>query len=126
MTAELRTKLQIKDGMAGKVINQPKGLDVAAAIGAGKGRSNLDYILVFAGCSVDVDRYSQAAVKALREDGLLWFAFPKKSAGLETDISRDSGWEPLSRAGYRPVRSIAIDDTWSALRFRERERVGTK
>ncbi len=111
--------------MTGKVINQPKGLDVAAALDAGKGRRNLDYVIVFARHSADVKRYNEQARASLRDDGLLWFAFPKKSAGLDTDISRDQGWEPLSRVGYRPVRSISIDDTWSALRFRERERVGS-
>ncbi len=35
-----------------------------------------------------------------------------------TDLNRDSLWELLSGDGIRPVRQIAIDDTWSALRFR--------
>ncbi len=53
-----------------------------------------------------------------------WAAYPKKTSGIDTDITRDHGWEALNAAGLRPVRQIAIDDTWSALRFRRPEHVG--
>ena len=123
MATDLRTKLQIRAGMRGKVINQPAELDVATAVGAGRARSDLDYALVFVNNSADVSRYCEQALTALRDDGILWFAFPKKSSGLQTDISRDTGWTPLAAAAYRPVRSVSIDETWSALRFREISRV---
>ena len=34
------------------------------------------------------------------------------------DITRDRGWDSFAKEGWRPVSLIAIDDTWSALRFR--------
>ena len=55
---------------------------------------------------------------ALKLGGLLWFSYPKKSSKVETDITRDVGWDALGSTGLRPVTQVAIDDTWSALRFR--------
>lgn len=55
----------------------------------------------------------------LAEDGVLWFAYPKVSSKkFISDISRDKGWELLNSYGFEPVRQVAIDEDWSALRFR--------
>ena len=48
---------------------------------------------------------------------LTWIAYPK-AGQLETDLNRDILWELLDGKGVRPVRQVALDDTWSALRFR--------
>ena len=44
-----------------------------------------------------------------------WIAYPK--AG-QADINRDTLWPILAEYGFRPNSQIAIDETWSALRFR--------
>ena len=59
--------------------------------------------------------------KATQPDAVLWFAYPKLTGGIATDINRDTGWEPLRSLGYDTVAAVAIDDTWSALRFRQAE-----
>ncbi|MFF4316935.1 hypothetical protein [Streptomyces sp. NPDC001507] len=59
----------------------------------------------------------QAALAAARCDALAWVACPK-GGKLGTDLNRDTLAAALSEQGVRPVRQIAIDDTWSALRFR--------
>jgi hypothetical protein len=57
-------------------------------------------------------------------DSPLWFAYPKESSKkFATEISRDHGFEALKDIGYVPVRIIAIDDDWSALRFRKPEHI---
>ena len=48
---------------------------------------------------------------------LTWIAYPK-AGQLGTDLNRDSVAEILSAEGVRPVRQIAVDDVWSALRLR--------
>lgn len=47
-------------------------------------------------------------------------------AAVKTDITRDRGWDAVYAAGWRPVAQIALDDTWSALRFRPRTDVGKR
>jgi hypothetical protein len=51
----------------------------------------------------------------LRQLRLLWVAYPK---GNRSDINRDSLWPILAERGMRPIGQVALDDTWSAIRFR--------
>lgn len=44
-----------------------------------------------------------------------WVAYPK---GSRTDVNRDTLWPILAEHGFRPISQVALDDTWSALRFR--------
>ncbi len=62
----------------------------------------------------------------MNDDGILWFAYPKKSSKeYETNLSRDDGWQPLDDLGYEGVRQVAIDEDWSALRFRHVDHIKT-
>ena len=80
--------------------------------------------LVFVQCADDVRRHAGAAVAALVDDGLLWFAYAKKSSRrYNAELSRDEGWAALGALGYEPVRQIAIDSDWSAVRFRHASRI---
>lgn len=51
----------------------------------------------------------------LARPAVLWVFYPK---GNVTDINRDSLWPLLAGYGLRPITQVAVDDTWSALRFR--------
>ncbi|MGE5623884.1 MAG: hypothetical protein ACM3UP_02545, partial [Methanocella sp.] len=66
----------------------------------------------------EVERWAKAAAEAVKQDGVLWFCYPKKTARTETDLTRDAGWEALRRLGFEPVSNVAVDEVWSALRFR--------
>jgi hypothetical protein len=50
-------------------------------------------------------------------DRLAWIACPK-AGKLGTDLNRDILAALVADRGVRPVRQVAIDETWSALRFR--------
>jgi hypothetical protein len=57
-------------------------------------------------------------------DSVLWFAYPKGSSKIKTDINRDSIRKTGEGFGITTVTAISIDDTWSALRFRPIDNVG--
>jgi hypothetical protein len=53
---------------------------------------------------------------------VLWFAYPKGSSKKYTcEFNRDSGWKVIRSLGFDSVRQVAIDEDWSALRFRRVE-----
>lgn len=55
----------------------------------------------------------------VKNDGIIWFAYPKLSSKrYKSEINRDSGWESLGNLGLEGVRAVAINEDWSALRFR--------
>jgi len=51
----------------------------------------------------------------LSRPGTFWVAYPKAN---RSDINRDTLWPILSEYGMRPIGQVAVDDIWSALRFR--------
>ena len=58
-------------------------------------------------------------------DPILWFAYPKASSRrYACDFNRDSGWDVLRGLGFDSVRQVAIDEDWSALRFRRVQYIG--
>ena len=56
-------------------------------------------------------------VAATRAGKLTWIAYPKAKQ-LGTDINRDTVRDIANQNGLDPVRQVAIDDAWSALRFK--------
>lgn len=87
-------------------------------------KQTYDFVLYFIKSCEDIQKYAQKTADKLNDDALLWFAYPKKSSKkYQSDISRDDGWQPLGDLGFEPVRQVAIDDDWSALRFRPAEKI---
>jgi hypothetical protein len=55
-------------------------------------------------------------------DAKVWMAYPKSSSKRhKCEFNRDTGWAALGEASLETVRQIAIDEDWSALRFRRVE-----
>lgn len=125
----LATKLLLKPGQRVAVVNAPEGYvkglgplpDGVHVSEAPEG--SYDLVQLFVQSKADADRYAQAAIAATKPGGILWVSYPKKSGAIKTDISRDNGWEAFFATGWRPVTQIALDETWSALRFRPTEDV---
>ena len=85
-----------------------------------------DFIIAFTSGSEVVNSLGPACIHNLSDDGKLWMAYPKgTSRKYITDINRDHGWESVEESGFRRVSQVAIDDDWSALRFRNARYVGT-
>lgn len=83
-----------------------------------------DFVQVFAENMAELERLAPVAVDAVKYDGLLWVSYPKKSSGLESDLSRDVVWKEVAKTGLRAVSQVSVNDVWSAIRFRPPEEVG--
>ena len=71
--------------------------------------------IMFADSAAAVRRLLDTHTAQLSKLQILWVAYPK---GNRADINRDSLWPIVAEYGMRPNSQVAIDDTWSALRFR--------
>jgi hypothetical protein len=110
------SKLQIKPGQSIAVLGKPG--DVHLELETTSDASSADAVLAFVTTAGDLlAADAQTALAAAQRDALAWVAYPK-GGKLGTDLNRDTLAAALSHHGVRPVRQIAIDDTWSALRFR--------
>lgn len=59
----------------------------------------------------------------LKADTIFWIIYPKKSSGIQTDLEMMSSWDAPAEYGLRPVASAAVNEVWTALRFRPVEAV---
>ena len=70
----------------------------------------------------EVDTLARAIARKAQGDAIVWFAYPKGSSKrYKSEINRDRGWLSLGREGFEPVSMVAIDEDWSAVRFRRLE-----
>ena len=82
-----------------------------------------DLMLFFVRSAGEVAAVAGRLDKLYRDGAKLWFAYPKKSGSIRADITRDNGWEALAALDFLPVTQVALDDDWSALRFRRRREI---
>ena len=113
----LAKKLNLKDGAKLRVIGRPKGVDLGDV--AITSLANVKDVLVFVSRLADVETVCAPMIEAARADRLAWAAYPK-AGQLGTDLDRNVLWKALEEKGIQPVRQVALDEVWSALRFRPR------
>ena len=78
-----------------------------------------DFMLIFVKTVKEVDYYSPIALHNLTADGVLWFCYPKKSSKkYASELERDRGWKILNDLGFYGIRMVAVNEDWSAMRFR--------
>jgi hypothetical protein len=81
--------------------------------------NEIEFSLAFVTKKTEVDTLGKTIAKRAKGDAVVWFAYPKgTSKRYKSELSRDSGWEVLGKLGFECVRSVAIDEDWSAARFR--------
>jgi len=84
----------------------------------------VEFGLAFATTQAQLDRVSSILAAASAGDAVIWFAYPKGTSKRYTcEFNRDTGWDVIRGAGFESVRQVAIDEDWSALRFRRQEYV---
>ena len=78
-----------------------------------------NYALVFVTQKAEIQVFAEACRDQIAGDTILWMCYPKGSSKkYSCDFNRDQGWEPMGEIGFEPVSMVAIDEDWSALRFR--------
>jgi hypothetical protein len=84
------------------------------------------FAMAFVITQAELDAASRKLAAACAGDAILWMVYPKgTSKKYRCEFNRDSGWPVLGAAGFEPVRMVAIDADWSALRFRRVEHIKT-
>lgn len=54
----------------------------------------------------------------LRPDSIFWIIYPKKSSAMISDLEMNQSWDETKKYGLAGVAAVAINETWTALRFR--------
>jgi hypothetical protein len=120
----LAKKMKLKAWARAAVVNSPaRYLKELAPLPSGvevseKLRGPLDWIQAFVTTAAELKALLPKAVKALAPESLLWVSFPKGTSGIQTDLTRDKGWDALKDVDLKWVTLISVNKTWSAFAFR--------
>jgi len=78
------------------------------------------FVLGFAVTQAEMATRAQALCAAATPEAIVWLCYPKQtSKAFKSDLNRDVLWKLVEPLGLQPNRQIAIDDDWSALRFKK-------
>lgn len=117
----LAKKLKLKPGARAAVVNAPEHYldelkhdsDISQKL-SGK----FDWIQVFAKNRKELASFAPKAAAALKPDSILWLSFPKGSSKIQTDLTRDKGWEAIHDLDLKFINLVSVNDMWSAFALR--------
>jgi len=127
----LAKKLQIKPNTNWLLFNPPANYLIAIGLlpdgvtVSYKPNAIFDGVQLFAKDSLELASSLKIIIPVIKPDTVLWIIYPKKNSGIKTDLEMMGSWDACKIYGLRPVSSAAVDDTWTALRFRHEEQVKT-
>jgi hypothetical protein len=117
----LAQKMKLKPGARAAVIHAPDGylqeLQHDSVI-AQKLSGQFDWIQIFVQNKKDLDSLAPKAASALKPDSILWISFPKGTSKIQTDLTRDKGWDVVRSLDLKWITLISVNETWSAFSLR--------
>ena len=132
MALSIAQKLKIKEGSILLTINAPadfkKSLGpLPEGVKVQRTGDKFTQLHWFVHSEAQVKKELSSVLKLLNEDVICWIYFPKRTSGVQTDLTRDKGWDSLmSKPGLQWITLVAFDDTWSAFAIRRQVEVTTK
>lgn len=73
---------------------------------------------------IQLEKELDKVLKLVKEDVLCWVYYPKGTSKIQTDLTRDKGWDALLKHHeLQWISLIAFDETWSTFGFRMKTEV---
>src|ERR1700743_2948479 len=114
----LLKKLGIQEGSRVLLRNAPAVLpeELREYAGTRPGK-NLDVALFFVDSVVTLNAGLDPLLKAIKSDGMIWIAWPKKASGIQTDLTENLIRDRVLQTPLVDIKVCEIDETWSGLKF---------
>lgn len=123
----LATKLGIRPGLKVYVDAAPAGFDLGYDGGDLAGATVVrrlpiaaDVIVTFCPDRARLERRIDVLIERTVVNGMVWVCWPKRASGMQTDLDENVVREIGLAAGVVDVKVVAIDETWSGLKFMRR------
>jgi hypothetical protein len=120
--SSLANKMKRKPEARAAILHAPAEYEADSFPGLEPAASSLgglfDWIQIFVQNKAELDRLAPKAAKALKPDGILWISFPKGSSKIQTDLTRDQGWDIIRTLDLKWITLISVSETWSAFSLR--------
>jgi hypothetical protein len=133
MATSVADKLKIKPGFTLLTINEPSGFQrsivgLPANVKVVESGKVYDQIHWFVMNRAQVEKEMSKVMKLLKPGVLVWIYYPKGSSGLQTDLTRDKGWNCLLAESDKLtwISLISFDNTWSTFGMRSKTEADKK
>jgi len=77
-----------------------------------------DWVQIFVKNKSELKTLAPLAIAAQKAESLLWITFPKGTSNIQTDLTRDKGWETFQGADLKWINLVSVNETWSAFSLR--------
>src|SRR5258706_5184590 len=119
--SSIAKKMKLKPGSRAVVINAPEKyleeLKHDAEISQ-KLSGKFDWIQIFVKNKSEADTLIPKVAKILKPESILWISFPKGTSKIQTDLTRDKGWDIVQTLDLKWITLISVNETWSAFALR--------
>ncbi len=133
MATSISDKLKIKPQFSLLTINAPanfkKGLQLLpAGVTISDATKAYDQVHWFVMNRAQLEKEMSKVLKLVKPGVTVWVYYPKGTSKIQTDLTRDKGWDCLLAEGDKLtwVSLIGFDDTWSTFGFRAKTEADKK
>ena len=124
MPATTAQKLRIKENFTLLTLRAPK--EFKAELGAlpdgvklSETAKTYDQIHWFVKDRAQLEKEVAGIIRLLKDDVVCWIYYPKGTSKMQTDLTRDKGWDALLKhAELQWISLISFNDTWSVFGMR--------
>lgn len=120
----LGKKLKLKAGQRAVIVNAPDGylaelapLPADVKMGT-RLQGKFDWVQLFVKTQAELAKTLPKVLNALKPESTLWITFPKGASKIQTDLTRDKGWDLLRQADLKWLTLVSVNPTWSAFALR--------
>ena len=133
MANSIANKLKIKQGYSLLTIHAPdnfkKGLGaLPAGVKISDNIKTYDQVHWFVMNMAQLEKEMSRLMKLVKPEVIVWVYYPKGTSKIQTDLTRDKGWDCLLSEGDKLtwISLISFDDTWSVFGFRAKSQADRK
>ena len=131
MASSTVQKLKISEGNLILIINAPS--DYTKSMGplppatkikdSGK---TFDQVHWFVKDKAQMEKQLKKVLPLIKDNVICWIFYPKGTSKIQTDLTRDKGWDELLKHEMQWISLISFDDTWSAFGMRQKTDIDKK
>jgi hypothetical protein len=117
----LAKKLKLKPGLNAVVINAPEKYFIELKHDSEISENlngKYDWIQIFVKTKAELDKLFPKVLKSIKPETLIWVSFPKGTSKIQTDLTRDKGWDVIIAAELKWTNLVSVNDAWSAFSMR--------
>jgi len=124
MPITLSQKLKIKENFTLLAINAPADFQNAlsplpSGVKISTSARNYNQVHWFVTNKAKMEKELDSILKLIKQDIVCWIYYPKRTSKIQTDLTRDKGWDKfLKHKELQWLSLISFDDTWSAFACR--------